>query len=48
MQHPFSVTPVFHIPSTDTEPEPEPEPETEPVVEEVIDPHEHEPRYFTD
>ena len=41
MQHPFSVTPVFHIPSTDTEPE-------EPVAEEVIDPHEHEPRYFTD
>ena len=47
MQHPFSVTPVFHIPSPDTEPEPEPEPE-EPVAEEVIDPHEHEPRYFTD
>ena len=45
MQHPFSVTPVFHIPSPDTEPEPEPE---EPVAEEVIDPHEHEPRYCTD
>lgn len=45
MQHPFSTPPVFTISNTEAEPEPEPTPQP---VEEVIDPHEHEPRYFTD